>query len=62
MGTGSSAFNVTVWYPTKNQTIPWANCYYVVSNTSGRTPAAWDVCIALTSNSFVVATPPGPLT
>jgi hypothetical protein len=62
MGTGSSAFNVTVWYPAKNQTFPWAGCYYIVSNASGKTSADWEVCIALTSNSFVVATPPGPLT
>ncbi len=61
-GTGPSSFDVTVWYPVTNQTIPWANCYYVVSNGSGRTPAAWEVCLALTPGSFVVATPPGPLT
>ncbi len=62
LGTGPSNFNVTVWYPAKNQTMSWANCNYVVSNGSGKTPHAWDVCIASTSTSFILATPPGPLT
>ena len=62
LGVGPSRFNVTVWYPEKNQTFWWANCYYVVSNALGKTPATWEVCVPLTLSSFILATPPDQLT
>ncbi len=61
-GSGSTGYNVTVWYPDTNQSIPWANCAYAVTNPSGQTPRVFEDCIPVTSTSFIVADYPSPLT
>jgi hypothetical protein len=52
---------MTIWYPAKNQTFWWANCYYVVSNAFGKTAPTWEVCLPVSSTSFILATPPDQL-
>ena len=62
-GSGQTwGYNVTVWYPATNQSLPWANCAYVVSNPSGQTSKVYLDCIPTGTNSFIIAEPPGPLT
>lgn len=61
-GSGSGAYYVTVWYPDKNQSIPWANCAYRVSNPTGHTAKSFWDCLPVTSTSFIVAGPNEPLT
>ena len=62
-GSGKTwGYNVTVWYPVADQSAPWANCAYAVSNVSGRTEKVYLDCIPTGTNSFIVAEPPGPLT
>jgi hypothetical protein len=61
-GSGSTGYDVIVWYPDTNQSVPWANCAYAVKNPTGQTPRMSEVCIPVTSSSFIVAGPPEPLT
>ena len=61
-GSESSAYNITVWYPDTNRSIPWANCAYVVSNPTGQTPQAFEDCIPVTASSFIIAGPYESLT
>jgi hypothetical protein len=61
-GSGSSAYTTTVWYPETNQTMPWANCAYSVSNPTGQTPKTFAYCIPLGSDSFIIAGPFDSLT
>jgi hypothetical protein len=61
-GGGSMSYNVIVWYPDTNKSLPWANCAYAVSNPSGQTSRMFEECIPITSSSFIVASPPEPLT
>ena len=60
-GTGSTEYNVTVWYPATNQSMRWANCDYLVRNLSGQTYRTFEDCIPITTNSFIVAEYPSPL-
>jgi len=62
-GSGQTwGYNVTVWYPSTNQSFPWANCAYIVSNASGHTQEVYLDCIPIGTNSLIIAEPPSPLT
>lgn len=56
------SYKVTVWYPEDNESQPWANCAYAVSNSYAQTPRSFEDCYPLSSSSFIVASAPQSLT
>jgi hypothetical protein len=59
---GFGNYSITVWYPDTNQSMPWANCAYEVSNPTGHTSESFEVCIPVTPSSFIIASPYDSLT
>jgi hypothetical protein len=51
-------FNMTIWYPYTNQSMPEANCIFQPQFNYPRPLYAW--CTAVAPNSFVISQPSPP--
>ena len=57
VGTATVGFDLTVWYSIANQTMPWANCAYLLG---GDTYKYFGSCIQTSPNSFIFSMIEGP--